>query len=111
MADFAPTNGETGDDLRNRYILGNDGGTAKFFTPSGSGTLKKGKAYLQTKKTLTSDSSAPGIMLVIDNGTTSISNVNTKSMNNGKYYNLQGIEVAQPTKGLYIVNGKKIVVK
>ena len=27
------------------------------------------------------------------------------------YYNLQGVRVAQPTKGLYIVNGKKVMIK
>ena len=27
------------------------------------------------------------------------------------FYNLNGQRVVQPTKGLYIVNGKKIVVK
>ena len=31
--------------------------------------------------------------------------------NNGEYYNLAGQRVAQPTKGLYIVNGKKVVIK
>ena len=30
---------------------------------------------------------------------------------NNRYFNLQGVEVAQPTKGLYIVNGKKVLVK
>lgn len=29
----------------------------------------------------------------------------------GKVYNLQGVEVAQPVKGLYIQNGKKVMVK
>ena len=29
----------------------------------------------------------------------------------GKCYNLQGQRVEQPTKGLYIVNGKKVIVK
>ncbi len=29
----------------------------------------------------------------------------------GKVYNLQGVEVAQPLKGLYIQNGKKVIVK
>ena len=107
MENFAATA-----DGKNRYILGNDGGTAKFFTPSGTGTLKKGKAYLQTTKTLSpADPSAPGIMLVIDNGTTGISNVNATVVSVGKYYNLQGIEVAQPTRGIYIVNGKKVFIK
>ena len=30
---------------------------------------------------------------------------------NGKFYNLQGVEVTNPTKGLYIYNGRKVVVK
>ena len=29
----------------------------------------------------------------------------------GEYYDLQGRRVSQPTKGLYIVNGKKVVIK
>ncbi|MBQ7420895.1 MAG: hypothetical protein IJV27_01920 [Prevotella sp.] len=32
-------------------------------------------------------------------------------VNDGAWYTLQGIRVAQPTKGIYIHNGKKIVVK
>lgn len=42
--------------------------------------------------------------------TTAISSINAQSADNA-YYNLQGIRVAQPTRGLYIVNGKKVVVK
>jgi hypothetical protein len=34
-----------------------------------------------------------------------------KNVENGKFYNLNGQQVAQPTKGLYIVNGRKVVVK
>ena len=30
---------------------------------------------------------------------------------NGSVFNLNGQRVAQPTKGLYIVNGKKIIIK
>ena len=30
---------------------------------------------------------------------------------NSKFYNLQGVEVTNPTKGLYIYNGRKVVVK
>ncbi len=29
----------------------------------------------------------------------------------GVFYNIAGQRVAQPTKGLYIVNGKKVVIK
>ncbi len=108
MADFAAIITGDGSKTRYRYILGNDNGTAKFFVPSG-GTLKKGKAYLQTLKNLTT-SSAREINIVIEDEPTAIKTVN-KSLNNGKYYNLQGVEVAQPTKGLYIVNGKKVMIK
>ncbi len=45
------------------------------------------------------------------NETTGISDVNRETITNNRYYDLQGRRVAQPTKGLYIVNGKKVVVK
>ena len=45
------------------------------------------------------------------NETTGISDVNRETMTNNRYFDLQGRSVAQPTKGLYIVNGKKVVVK
>ena len=32
-------------------------------------------------------------------------------IDNGKYYTLQGIEVEHPTKGLYIKNGKKVIIR
>ena len=41
---------------------------------------------------------------------TSIKSVNTQSSDN-VYYDLQGRRVANPANGLYIVNGKKVVVK
>ena len=49
-----------------------------------------------------------------DNETTDITMVQGEGfMVNGSdnYYDLQGRRVAQPTKGLYIVNGKKVVIK
>lgn len=42
---------------------------------------------------------------------TGIETVATAEKNEGKAYDLQGRRVAQPTKGLYIVNGKKYIVK
>ena len=41
---------------------------------------------------------------------TGITGVN-QNENQNQYYDLQGRRVAQPTKGLYILNGKKVVVK
>ena len=42
---------------------------------------------------------------------TGISNVDAAKQMSGKCYNLQGVEVQKPVKGLYIQNGKKIIVK
>ena len=51
--------------------------------------------------------------IVIDNGSvTGISDaprLNNKA--NDKWYTIDGRKVAQPTKGLYIVNGRKVVIK
>ena len=42
---------------------------------------------------------------------TGISYVNIEVEEDGDYYNLHGVKVAQPQKGVYIKNGKKVVVK
>jgi len=43
--------------------------------------------------------------------TTGIANVNRENVSDNQYYMLDGRRVAQPTKGLYIVNGKKVIIK
>ena len=40
-----------------------------------------------------------------------INGIHADDLKNGKVYNLDGQRVAQPTKGVYVVNGKKMVVK
>lgn len=61
-------------------------------------------------RVLKSSDARLALEVVFADETTGISSVNAEA-NNGAYYNLQGIRVAQPTKGLYIVNGKKMLVK
>ena len=70
-------------------------------------TVAKGKAYLE----FATSAGAPEF-LGFGGETTGINAVNGSELKvNGEYYNLAGQRVAQPTKGLYIVNGKKVVVK
>ena len=84
------------------YIL-----SSGVFQPASAGTLAAGKAYLNIAV-----SSAHALDLDFGNGdVTSISAIANETQNNGVYYNLEGQRVAQPTKGLYIVNGKKVIVK
>ena len=79
------------------------------FHPASAGTLAAGKAYLN----IAYSASAPVLEMNFDESdVTAISEVtNTNRTNNTNVYDLQGRKVAQPTKGLYIVNGKKVMVK
>ena len=43
--------------------------------------------------------------------TSGISTVRMVTLGAGKFYNLQGMEVNQPQKGIYIQNGKKIIIR
>ena len=42
-------------------------------------------------------------------GTTGIEDIESESNGNSKVYDLQGRPVENPTKGIYITNGKKII--
>lgn len=62
------------------------------------------------------DASLAKMMIVFDDeeedGVTEIKNVETvKPRHDNAYYTLQGIKVLNPTKGIYIHKGKKIVIK
>ena len=91
------------------YLLGNDSGTAKFFAPNGTSALNVKKAFLQVDTELTA--SARGIDIIIEDGTTGIMQITKSKYGADEYFNLSGQRVANPTKGLYIVNGKKVIVK
>ncbi len=83
------------------YYLASD-----LFHQATSGTLQSGKAYLAV-----STSSARELGFVFADGeSTGIKAVKTAE-GNGEFFNLSGQRIAKPSKGLYIVNGKKVVVK
>ena len=46
-------------------------------------------------------------------GTTGIESIGEAELNNGAIYNLQGVRVDanKLTKGIYIINGKKVLIK
>lgn len=87
------------------YVL-SDG---KFHPVADAGlVIPAGKAYLP-KGSL----SAHELGITFDNGdVTGIADVRAKMEDfKGEFFNLSGQRVAQPTKGLYIVNGKKVIIK
>ena len=91
------------------FILAKKDGVVGFYKSAG-GTLKANKAYLQLPTDLISGSNS--ISFYVEDGTTAIQNVTTHpATTDDAWYTLQGVRVAQPTHGLYIHNGKKVVVK
>jgi hypothetical protein len=89
------------------YVLGKHNGVVGFYKAGGM-TVAKDKAYIQT-----TISSAHIFIDLEDMGVTGVNEItNTNLTNNtNDIFDLQGRKVAQPTKGLYIVNGKKVIVK
>ena len=92
---YAPQSAE------NLYGINNDGKLQK----GGSGAnIKSFRAYL-TAVGEAREISFEGDVTGIENLTPAL------SQGEGAWFDLQGRRVAQPTKGLYIVNGKKVVLK
>ena len=98
------------------FVLGVDSKNSEnigFFKLSGSTVLPGFKAYLPSN--VLSDG-ARSITMVWDDETTGISDasrLNDKSemINDKQMFDLQGRRVSNPQRGLYIVNGHKIVIK
>ena len=82
----------------------------KLYTSTGATTIKGLRAYLKT--TEQAPEGARIINFSIDgNETTAIENVAEGTITTGKVYNLQGQEVKSAQKGIFIQNGKKVVIK
>jgi hypothetical protein len=85
------------------YIL-----SSGIFQPASAGTLAAGKAYLN----IAVSSARELVMNFDEDETTVVADVRSKIADGrSEYFNLAGQRVAQPTKGLYIVNGKKVILK
>lgn len=87
----------------NVYVLYNDG-----FTRATKGTIPAHRAYL----VLAAETEAEGRLSIFEDETTALKIVNSEeSIVNSVVYDLQGRKISNPSKGLYIVNGKKQVIK
>jgi len=89
-----------------QYILANVDGTLGFYQATTGTTIAAGKAYLEV-----SAETAKAVKCFEIGTTTGISNVSTTTADKGAYYNLQGMKVVRPAKGIFIHNGKKMVIK
>ncbi len=93
------------------YMLANGDNGIGFYKVETATTSAAGKAYLQTATALGETSGTKTVKMIFSDGTaTGISEINSAAAaGDGVYYNLNGMRVQNPTKGLYILNGKKMM--
>lgn len=103
------TTGNAVDANVNAYILSQDNGTAVFKKLSSSNrTIKQYKAYLE----LNGAQSAQLMNFAFaGSNITGIQNVTETSAKSNTAFDLTGRKVGKLQKGIYIVNGKKVIVK
>ena len=121
---------ETSEDgsLTNYYLSGKDG---SFVSVNGSTKIGNNKCYLALPTSMVAVSSTRSaeddykfeepevIKLPIEfksigsegDGTTSIKEVKSGEVKSDEWFTLQGQRVTKPGKGLYIRNGKKVIVR
>lgn len=68
--------------------------------------IPAGKCYIDLTET-----ASKATFLSFGGETTGISNVNAAKANANEYFSLQGVKTMKPNKGIYIHNGKKVVIK
>lgn len=86
------------------FALTNIGDKVGFALVANGVVIPAGKAYLEVP------TSTPAKFFSLDGEATGINSVKTAKAD-GAYYTLEGVKTTKPVKGLYIHNGKKIVVK
>ena len=105
----APKDGKEVKAIGNIYLLYKD----KFYL-SQTGTIPENGVYLELKEEQAQKASSRGVLSIGDDGTTGIQQIdNGLNLEKNGWYTLDGrrLESAPTRKGLYINNGKKVVIK
>ena len=105
----APKGGKEVKSIGNIYLLYKD----KFYL-SQTGTIPENGVYLELKEEQAQKASSRGVLSIGDDGTTGIQQIdNGLNLEKNGWYTLDGrrLESAPTRKGLYINNGKKVVIK
>lgn len=122
IQEAAPTQHATNWDFVGTYTAGNIPVGSYFFNSNqlikatgATNTIKPFRGYFTYTGAKTANL-AKSVPFVLDNGeTTAIGTINAdgqmETKADGVFYNLAGQRVANPRKGLYIVNGKKVILK
>jgi uncharacterized protein YlzI (FlbEa/FlbD family) len=92
------------------YALGVKSSVVGFYKVATGQSVPSGKAYLVITDPPTAAREFIGFSFA-DDETTGITNNKREPITNNQFFDLQGRKIANSAKGLYIVNGKKIIVK
>ena len=101
------SDGNTTSDGTHYFALGKKDVKVGFMKVAADVVIPKGKAYLY----LETPPSSRDFIAFGEEDVTAIESVKATTVAQDNYFNLAGQRVAQPTKGLYIVNGKKVIIK
>lgn len=100
----AATKAETSDGVKYFALTTLSDGKVGFAKVANGVNIPAGKAYLMV------ENGSPAKFFGLDGEATGINSVKTAKAD-GAYYTLEGVKTTKPVKGIYIHNGKKIVVK
>ena len=105
----AITINETEGEYTNYYLSNGTSGVG-FYKVDGTQKIGANRAYLPLLKG-TTQSGTRFIGIDFGDGTTSVKEVKSGEVKGEKWFTLQGQRVTKPAKGLYIKNGKKVIVR
>lgn len=92
----------------NDYFLHN----GEFVKSTNNGWVLPGKSYLYIEGGSHTNNSESPLRVYVDNTATAIDGItNNPVVKDDAYYNLQGVKVQRPQHGVFIHNGKKVVLK
>ena len=103
----------TANNMSNFKFTVAEGDDTPMFYPFENGTtFSAGRAYLQIPTTWVPANVQKSVSIRFDeSGTTGIDEVTNTKENDKEYYDLRGCKVENPVGGIYIINGKKVIVK
>ena len=89
------------------YVLTN----GEFLSVTEPGTFGAHKAFLKIEGSPTLPAGARGLSISLPDETTGITTYEVQGAQSDAWYTLQGIQVKNPEKGVFIKNGKKYIIK
>ena len=95
-----------------KYTINEGTSTPMFYQFADGSSLSANKAYLQIPLAWLQTSASKSVEIRFDDGeTTDIDEIEGENGDAETVYDLQGRAVENPTKGIYIVDGKKVFIK